>query len=110
VVRGTKMIALSQASVGSMAKVETIEGGRAMRLRLATLGLREGMDVGVLQSVPGGPVVLEVGSGRLALGAGMAERILVTTEAEASAQEGKKHGFGFARHGCGRGWAGLGVS
>lgn len=73
-------IPLSDLAPGQEAQVQGIVGpGRAVRLRLAALGVRPGARVRVLGHGPGrGPLLIEVDGTRLALGRGLARRILVT--------------------------------
>jgi len=68
---------LTKAPVGKLLNIVCIDGGRAARLRLATMGLREGTAIRLAHAPGGGPVVVEVGTGRLVLGCGMAEKIVV---------------------------------
>lgn len=75
---------LSAAPCGHCVRLVAIEGGRTLRKRLAELGLNLGAEVRVVQR-HGGPLILAVkGDTRMALGRGMAHRILVET-AEAGA-------------------------
>lgn len=69
---------LTKAPVGKSLRIVDIDGGRAARLRLATLGLREGTTIRLAHTTGDGPVVIEVGGGRLVLGAGMADKIVVS--------------------------------
>ena len=55
----------------------SIEGGWGLRRRLADMGLSEGMKFKVLHSHGTGPCVVLVGNTRLALGHGMAHKVLV---------------------------------
>lgn len=60
-------------------KVIALEGGRHFQLRLKNLGLSEGRLVTKVHShLFGGPVTVKVQNTELALGCGMARRILVT--------------------------------
>jgi ferrous iron transport protein A len=61
---------------GTKGLVLVIDGGNCMRNRLADMGVFPGALVEVLRN-EGGPVLLKVGSGRLALGRQMAERIMI---------------------------------
>jgi len=70
-------VSLSDAPVGCPLHIAEIEGGRLMRRRLATMGLREGCRIQLAQAFSSGPAVVEVGHGRLVLGAGMANKIQV---------------------------------
>lgn len=53
------------------------DGGRRFQSRLADLGLLPGVEVQVVQNVPGRPLVLSVAEGRLALCEKMAAKIRV---------------------------------
>lgn len=68
---------LSDVSTGKRAKIMAAEGGRRFQSRLADLGLRPGVEVRVLQNVPGRPLVLSVEGSRLALCEKMAAKIRV---------------------------------
>ena len=69
-------IPLTQAPIGTLLKLERIEGGHKFRRRLVELGLTPGIKLRVLQD-SGGPVILAVRDSRLALGRGMAEKLTV---------------------------------
>jgi ferrous iron transport protein A len=102
---------LTQAPIGESLTIVGIDGGHAVRLRLATMGLREGTEIRVSHAASAGPVVVEVGGGRLVLGTGMAEKIVVAAarpQAAHGCEDGD--GIGAARHGGRRLWAGLRVS
>jgi len=65
-------------SIGEEAEFVDVRGGRGIRRRLAALGLNPGMKVSVVQNSMRGPIVLGVMDSRIALGRGMAQRILVS--------------------------------
>ncbi|GAB4574398.1 MAG: hypothetical protein Kow0077_20740 [Anaerolineae bacterium] len=66
---------------GETVKIVEIRGGRRLRKRLADLGLNVGMAVRVIQGTHGGPMLLAFkGDARLAIGAGIAQKILVAPE------------------------------
>ncbi len=94
---------LTRAPIGKPLTIVGIDGGHAVRLRLATMGLREGTEIRVSHAASAGPVVVEVGGGRLVLGTGMAEKIVVAAAQAQAAREGEdgEHGICAARHG---GW------
>jgi len=73
--------ALSDLPAGAEATVVALSGGRGFRHRLVSMGLNIGCGVKVLRgsAAGGGPTLLAVGQTRLAIGHGMAERILVST-------------------------------
>jgi len=69
--------------LGARVRITAVHGGREMTRRLLGLGLRVGSEVEILHR-RGGGVVVSTGENRIALGAGVAERILVEViEAEA---------------------------
>lgn len=72
---------LTELPPGTTATVVSLAGGRAFQNRLVSMGLRVGGDVTVLsgRSGFGGPVLVAAGDTRLAIGRGMARRILVAT-------------------------------
>jgi len=65
-------------SIGEEAELVDVRGGRGIRRRLAALGLNPGMKVSVVQNNMRGRIVLGVMDSRIALGRGMAQRILVS--------------------------------
>ncbi len=67
---------LGDLSVGATAEIVWILGGRGMVRRLVALGLRPGSTVTVLHQ-RGRGIVLSSGETRIALGGGVAEKILV---------------------------------
>ncbi|MGB9860831.1 MAG: FeoA family protein [Candidatus Bipolaricaulaceae bacterium] len=73
---------LSELSPGQRGSIYAVLGpGRWVQLRLSALGLRPGAVVQVLGYGPGrGPILLEVNGTRVALGRGVARRILVIPE------------------------------
>jgi len=72
-------VPLTTLASGQTGTVVRLGGGRAMQARLLGMGLYVGSEVHVLKAHRGshGPTLLAVGETRLALGYGMAERILV---------------------------------
>ncbi len=72
------LMPLSMLSIGEEAELVDVRGGRGLRKRLSALGLNPGMKVTVVQNTMRGPIVLGVMDSRIALGRGMAHRILVS--------------------------------
>jgi Fe2+ transport system protein FeoA len=72
-------ISLENAGIGQVAVVSQVLGGAGMTRHLKILGISEGKRIRVISKHPGrGPIVVEVNSGsRIAIGRGMAQRILV---------------------------------
>lgn len=71
------MMSLTLASVGEEVRLVAIHGGQGMRKRMADLGLNPGMSLRVVQMNPDGPVIVAVKDSRLALGRGMAQKVMV---------------------------------
>ncbi len=80
---------LTMAKVGEEVKVIEVRGGQRLRRRLIELGFTPGARVRILQD-HGGPLLLAIGNSRLAMGRGMAHKILVTTETPVI--QGSAHG------------------
>jgi len=68
---------LAMICPGSSVRLVSILGGRCIRKRLADLGMNTGDILSVVQSDPCGPMILKVKESRLAIGRGVAHRILV---------------------------------
>jgi len=58
------------------ARIVAIEGGRGIRQQLLLRGISEGSIIRVVSS-NGGPVVLELDGGMIAIGRGMAQKVIV---------------------------------
>ena len=71
------MIPLSMASPGETVKLNSVRAGWGLQRRLADLGLTPGVRVRVISSGRPGPVVIDVRGSRLALGHGVAHKIMV---------------------------------
>ena len=68
---------------GEKATIIGIHGGGQLESRLANMGLRSGKSVIRLAALPGhGPVTVEVDGSRVALGHGIARKILVERSGE----------------------------
>jgi ferrous iron transport protein A len=67
---------LTQAPPGHPVRLIEIDAGKALRHRLTELGLTPGVTLTVVQD-DGGPLLVTVRESRVALGRGMAEKILV---------------------------------
>jgi len=65
-------------SPGEVVKVVAVRAGWGLQRRLADMGLTIGVQVRVINSQRPGPVVLDIRGSRLALGHGVAHRIMVT--------------------------------
>ncbi|MGC9400683.1 MAG: FeoA family protein [Anaerolineae bacterium] len=71
------MIPLAMVAPGEEVRLTAIRGGQRMRRRLADLGLNLGLTVRVIQRDGHGPLILAVKDSRLALGRGVAHKIMV---------------------------------
>jgi len=76
--RGSRQPAmpLAMASPGERLKVASVQGGCQAAQQLKEMGLLPGVELEVI-SANGGPMVVAVGGSRLALGRGVAHRVLV---------------------------------
>ena len=73
----TPAIPLTQAAAGARVRLVGIEAGMGLVARLAAMGLVRGVELRVVSSRGRGPVVVEVLGTRVALGHGMAAKIVV---------------------------------
>lgn len=69
-------MSLFDLPIGTFARITEVRGGRQLVRRLQHLGLRVGSEVAVLHH-RGGGVVLSTGGSRVALGAGVVEKLSV---------------------------------
>jgi ferrous iron transport protein A len=73
-----KQVSLDRMRSGQSGLVLGIDGGHGMVMRLSTLGIIPGKKITKISSqLMRGPVMIEVDRTRVALGYGMAKRILV---------------------------------
>lgn len=84
-------VPLSELMPGQGGSVYAVVGpGKAVQLRLIALGLRPGAKVRVLGRGPGrGPLLVEVNGTRVALGRGLAKRVLVIPAPEEKPMKGE---------------------
>jgi ferrous iron transport protein A len=71
-----KAFPLAMAGEGARVRIQLLRGGKGLEMRLTSLGLNVGSELVVSQHQGGKMVVLR-GETRLALGAGMAQKIMV---------------------------------
>ncbi|HJX70181.1 MAG TPA: FeoA family protein [Dehalococcoidia bacterium] len=76
-VMGQPML-LAMASPGEVVQVIGIRAGWGLTRRLADMGLTPGVRIRVISSQMPGPVVIDLRGSSLALGHGMAQKIMVT--------------------------------
>ena len=73
-----KQIPLSRVEAGQSGIVVQIQGGRGLINRLSALGIRPGQRVTKVSSMfMRGPVTIQVGNAQVAIGFGMANRIII---------------------------------
>ena len=70
-------VGLTEVGTGVTVRIDTIDGGRGMTGRLASMGLVPGVEVEVISGRRGGPVLVGLHGCRIAIGCGMADRIVV---------------------------------
>ena len=76
-----KQVNLRQMYPGQSGRVVNIDGGMGLVRRLSALGVRPGRKITKVSSMlMRGPVTVQLGGTRLAIGFGMAGRILVEIE------------------------------
>ena len=73
------LIPLALLSVGEEGEIVEIRGGRGMVQRLSEMGFTNSTRVKVLSSSSPGPVLVGVRDARIALGRGIAMKIMVNT-------------------------------
>lgn len=71
-------IPLTHIPVGQLVQLVEIKGGREITHRLVEMGLTPGVEIKIMQDA-GGPLLLAIRDSRIALGRGMAFRVLVQT-------------------------------
>ncbi|MEE4638908.1 MAG: FeoA family protein [Wenzhouxiangella sp.] len=73
---GEKTFPLAMAREGMRVRIDHLRGGKGLEMRLTSLGLNVGSELAVSLH-QGGKLVVLRGETRLALGAGMAHKIMV---------------------------------
>lgn len=68
---------LAMADQGAQMRIVALRAGRELDRRLRDMGLSPGVELKVQQRQPGGALVVMCGGTRLALGGGMAHKIMV---------------------------------
>lgn len=68
---------LAQAGDGEQVEIVAVHGGGSIHRRLSDLGLGPGKRVTVVAGQPGGPMLLAIGTSRVAIGFGMALKVQV---------------------------------
>jgi Fe2+ transport system protein FeoA len=69
---------LSDLKSGEQAVVIALDGcGAECQCRLVSIGIRPGCQVEIISRTPGGQVMVNSSNGRIALGCGMAQKVIV---------------------------------
>ena len=68
---------LAMARPGELVTVIGVRAGRGLLRRLADMGLTPGIQIRVINSQMAGPVLIDLRGSRVALGRGVAQKILV---------------------------------
>jgi len=72
------MLNLFQLAQGQSAQVVKLEGGAVFAQKLQNLGIREGVTIKKIRAVSAhGPIIIKAGRAEIALGKGMAAKIIV---------------------------------
>ena len=74
----TNLKLLSVIQSGQTVKLARIDAGRDLNARLASMGLFPNVEIKVIKNGHPGPFVVSVKDSKIALGRGMANKILVT--------------------------------
>jgi len=78
---GRKLVTLRQMQSGQSGKVVQVQGGMGLANRLSALGVRPGKKIIKVSSMlMRGPVTVQSGNTRMAIGFGMANKIVVEIE------------------------------
>lgn len=70
-------MALAVVQSGAKVRLLGIEGGHTLQGRLSALGFLPGVEIEVLQNNFSGPLLVKILGSRMALGRGMAQKLLV---------------------------------
>jgi len=71
------MMVLSRVDAGKKVIIQDINGGRGLKSKLYSMGLIPGATLTVLRGNCAGPTMIAVKDSRLAIGSGMAKKIIV---------------------------------
>ena len=69
---------LAMACAGERLRIISLAGGRGMHQRLSSMGLSVGSEIEVIRKGVPGPFLVASGDTRLAIGAGIAHKIMVS--------------------------------
>jgi len=72
-----RLMPLSMARPGEVVTLVAVNAGFGLKRRLADMGLNPGVSLRVIHSQLPGPIIIDLRGSRVALGRGMAQRIMV---------------------------------
>ena len=73
-----KNVSLANMDAGQTGKVTRVHGGHGFKTRLEAMGIRPGMEITkVSGQIMRGPIIVKIGNSQVAIGFGMARRVLV---------------------------------
>jgi len=75
----TDAFPLAMAAVGEEVRLVNVRGGEKLTQRLTALGLTPGVTFSIVQDA-GGPLLLSIRDTRIALGRGMAQKVMVSAK------------------------------
>lgn len=71
------MLTIEKAKKNTTVKIKEIKGGLVLRQKLHGMGIREGDNIFILQDAKNGPIILIKDHIKIALGKGMAKKIII---------------------------------
>ena len=74
----TNIIPLTMVLSGKKVKIVSLTGGRGMQERLVSMGMGPGSEIEVIRRGDPGPFIVAIGEARMAIGTGMAQKIMVS--------------------------------
>lgn len=74
---GGKLMPLGFIEVGHEAIIKKIMGGSGMHTKLGEMGFAQGTKIHIIRNDGSGPMVVSVMDSRMAIGRGMAQKIMV---------------------------------
>ncbi len=101
---GQGAVPLTQGRAGAAYRLGMVCGGRHARRKLEDLGVSRGAEIVLTSSNPVGPVEIVVRGSRLAIGRGIASKLLVIPESPGTpfdtgdGERRRRHGHGLRRH------------
>lgn len=71
-------VSLDEMNIGQAGLITQITGGHGQKRHLRSIGFREGKNIKIITKQPvGGPIIVDMNGSQIAIGRGMAVRVLV---------------------------------